>query len=58
MKEIFIKSFWQGVKTTFHDALKIRLQPATPWAPRPRATRARLPLSDTPSCELGGQAEF
>ena len=38
MKEVLTKSFWEGVKKTFHEASRVRLQPILPCRLRPRMT--------------------
>jgi hypothetical protein len=55
MKEVFTKSFWQGVKKTFHDALEDppppgnALQTPAEGDPNASSTSATLSSAATPS---------
>jgi len=50
MKEVFTKSFWQGVKRTFHEALEDPPPPANQALQTPaEGELSSSPTSETPS---------
>jgi hypothetical protein len=46
MKEVLTKSFWQGVKKTFHEALK---------GPRPEDSASQAPAEANPKTPVASE---